>query len=178
MQFLMGLDESYTNVRGQILLMQPLLIVSKAYSMLRQEEKQRDTQKPNTFTPTALNTSSNRFTSQPQNSQNKVNTTSPNHVVRKTPFRKGVYFTNCSKEEHYGNECYKLVGYPPGHPLHKKYIPPSQRAKGSVVNMITSTEEVSDIKSYVDPNTGTSTSTDPFVHTRMDMLQNQLNQVL
>ncbi|GKD99491.1 cysteine-rich receptor-like protein kinase 8, partial [Tanacetum coccineum] len=41
-QFLMGLDESYTNVRGQILLMQPLPLVSKAYNMLRQEEKQRD----------------------------------------------------------------------------------------------------------------------------------------
>ncbi|GJV99968.1 cysteine-rich receptor-like protein kinase 8 [Tanacetum coccineum] len=35
-QFLMGLDESYTNVRRQILLIQPLPLVSKAYNMLRQ----------------------------------------------------------------------------------------------------------------------------------------------
>ncbi|GJW70285.1 hypothetical protein Tco_0127202 [Tanacetum coccineum] len=37
-QFLMGLDESYTNVRGQILLMQPLPLVSKAYNQLPQDE--------------------------------------------------------------------------------------------------------------------------------------------
>ncbi|GKD79471.1 cysteine-rich receptor-like protein kinase 8 [Tanacetum coccineum] len=58
-QLLMGLDESYTNVRGQILLMQPLSLVSKAYSMLRQEEKQKDTKFPLMNTPTALNTIGN-----------------------------------------------------------------------------------------------------------------------
>ncbi|GKC17149.1 hypothetical protein Tco_1013931 [Tanacetum coccineum] len=41
-QFLMGLDDSYANVRGQILLMQPLPSVGKAYNMIRQEEKQRE----------------------------------------------------------------------------------------------------------------------------------------
>nr|GEU60519.1 UBN2_3 domain-containing protein [Tanacetum cinerariifolium] len=34
-QFLMGLDECYANVRGQILLMQPMLTVAKAYSLIR-----------------------------------------------------------------------------------------------------------------------------------------------
>lgn len=37
---MMGLDECYANVRGQILLMSPMLSVAKAYSMIRQEEKQ------------------------------------------------------------------------------------------------------------------------------------------
>ncbi|GJY23174.1 hypothetical protein Tco_0396832 [Tanacetum coccineum] len=41
-QFLMGLDESYSNIRGQILLMQPLPSAAKAYTMVRQEEKQRE----------------------------------------------------------------------------------------------------------------------------------------
>nr|GEU40228.1 cysteine-rich RLK (receptor-like protein kinase) 8 [Tanacetum cinerariifolium] len=61
-QFLMGLDESYSNVRGQILLMQPLPSAAKAYTMVRQKEKQI--------------------------------------------------------EGHYQEECYKIVGYPVGHPLH------------------------------------------------------------
>nr|GEU64097.1 cysteine-rich RLK (receptor-like protein kinase) 8 [Tanacetum cinerariifolium] len=44
-QFLMGLDESYSNVRGQILLMQPLPSVAKAYTMVRQKEKQTEAEK-------------------------------------------------------------------------------------------------------------------------------------
>ncbi|GJT41668.1 cysteine-rich receptor-like protein kinase 8 [Tanacetum coccineum] len=38
-QFLMGLDECYANIRGQILLMNPVPTVAKAYNMIRQEEK-------------------------------------------------------------------------------------------------------------------------------------------
>ena len=41
MQFLMGLIESYSAIRGQILLMNPLPDVAKAYSSIVQEEKQR-----------------------------------------------------------------------------------------------------------------------------------------
>ena len=41
MQFLMGLNESYSAIRGQILLMNPLPSVCQAYSFVCQEEKQR-----------------------------------------------------------------------------------------------------------------------------------------
>ncbi|XP_031256958.1 uncharacterized protein LOC116114962 [Pistacia vera] len=41
MQFLMGLNKSYSAIRGQILLMNPLLDIAKAYSSIIQEEKQR-----------------------------------------------------------------------------------------------------------------------------------------
>ena len=37
----MGLDECYANIRGQILLMNPMPNVAKAYSMIRQEEKRK-----------------------------------------------------------------------------------------------------------------------------------------
>ncbi|XP_024021425.1 uncharacterized protein LOC21412662 [Morus notabilis] len=41
MQFLMGLNETYSAVRGQILLMDPIPVVKKAFSLVFQEERQR-----------------------------------------------------------------------------------------------------------------------------------------
>ncbi|GJT94096.1 retrovirus-related pol polyprotein from transposon TNT 1-94 [Tanacetum coccineum] len=74
-------------------------------------------------------------------------------IVRKSSIKKGVYCTNYSKKGHTGEECYKIVGYPPSHLLHKKYIPPPQRNQSR-----------------------TRTTTDPYVYSSMDQLQNQLNQ--
>ncbi|KAK4381633.1 hypothetical protein Sango_2948400 [Sesamum angolense] len=42
MQFFMGLDDSYNIVRNQILMMEPLPSVTKAYSMVLRVEKQRE----------------------------------------------------------------------------------------------------------------------------------------
>ena len=40
-QFFMGLNSSYTIVRGNILMMTPFPSISQAYSLLVQEERQR-----------------------------------------------------------------------------------------------------------------------------------------
>ena len=42
MQFLMGLNDTYSAIRGQILLMQPLPTVGKTHSLILQEEKQNE----------------------------------------------------------------------------------------------------------------------------------------
>ena len=57
----MGLDECYANIRGQILLMNPMPSVAKAYSMIRQEEKQREVHTTAIPTATTLSAQSNRF---------------------------------------------------------------------------------------------------------------------
>nr|GEX76749.1 retrovirus-related Pol polyprotein from transposon TNT 1-94 [Tanacetum cinerariifolium] len=108
----------------QILLMQPLPLVAKAYNMLRQEEKQRDFPKHPVSTPVTLNTYNQR-NNQPTNPTNPTNVT---HNERRNTFRKWIFCGYCKKEGHHKEECYKLLSYPHGHPLQHKYQPPSQRA--------------------------------------------------
>nr|GEY03280.1 cysteine-rich RLK (receptor-like protein kinase) 8 [Tanacetum cinerariifolium] len=105
----------------------PLPLMAKAYSMLRQEEKQRDAPKHHsTTTPIVLNSFRNTYT--PPHRNNNQNTTVPNTLTqRRNNFRKRIFYVYCKKEGNLKEECYKMLGYPPGHPLHNKYQPPSQR---------------------------------------------------
>lgn len=45
-QFLMGLNDQYTSIRGQLLMMHSLPTLNQAYSLLLQEETQRDCTNP------------------------------------------------------------------------------------------------------------------------------------
>jgi hypothetical protein len=68
-QFLMGLNESFAAIRGQILLMEPLPSVNKVFSMITQEEKQQEifvkTQALNLDSAALMTTPVNRFVKQP-----------------------------------------------------------------------------------------------------------------
>lgn len=192
-QFLMGLDESYSNIRGQILLMQPLPTAAKAYTMVRQEEKQREGIAPKSANATILNSYSNiqRFSAQngqnsqrstmpnTPNSRNNVQRTSQNGTERRNNFRKGVYCGNCDKEGHYQEECYKIFGYPIGHPLHGKVQPTRQNRPvqdykvNTTVNMVTGQDE-----NKATTSGQQAQSSETHVSARIDQLQNQLNQVL
>ncbi|CAL8134233.1 unnamed protein product [Prunus armeniaca] len=90
MQFLMGLNESYSAVQGQILLMQPLLFVRKAYSLISQEEKQRK-----------LGTSHASIEPQSFN-----------------PGHKPLHCSYYDFDHQTRDTCWKLNGYLPGHRLH------------------------------------------------------------
>ncbi|XP_071694259.1 uncharacterized protein [Rutidosis leptorrhynchoides] len=109
MQFLMGLDECYANIRGQLLLMQPLPTVAKAYGMIRQEEKQREVNSIKTSNSIALSSySSNRNYNSNGNRWNTNKTTGT--YERRSPFKKGISCGNCGLEGHNKEECYKIVG--------------------------------------------------------------------
>ena len=64
MQFLMGLNDSYSQIKGHILLMEPLPSINKAYSLLIQEERQRRVGSSNAYIEsTALAVKSSNATS-------------------------------------------------------------------------------------------------------------------
>ncbi|KAF7151998.1 hypothetical protein RHSIM_Rhsim01G0108500 [Rhododendron simsii] len=113
MQFLMGLNESYKGIRGQILLMNPLPDVTRAYSSVVQEEKQRSLGTARETTETAamvvrrdeiaaLAVRYGQGSSSHSNSSN----------------RKPLHCSFCDQDHHVRETCWKLNGYPPGHPKH------------------------------------------------------------
>lgn len=108
-QFLMGLSESFTAIRGQILIMKPLPTLSQCYSMLLQEENQREV-KGSTHT-TAENVALSVKT-KPQFQRNfKKQSEVP------------IYCEYCRMQGHSKDKCYCLHGYPTWHKLHGKPKP-------------------------------------------------------
>lgn len=89
-QFLMGLNESYSTVRSQILLMSPLPSVNHAYSMIMQEESHRK-----------------------HSSSNIGDDLVPFSLVQMVQKKR---FTgicdHCKVKRHKRETCYKLIGYP------------------------------------------------------------------
>ncbi|KAM0995580.1 hypothetical protein ACFX2C_005696 [Malus domestica] len=111
MQFLMGLNESYAAVRGQILLMQPLPDTRKAYSLVLQQEKQVEV---------SLTRNSNNL--------HAMNVTSH----REPAAQRGNSFLKCSycdQKYHTVDRCFYLYGFPPGHKYHGKRVTPPNKKK-------------------------------------------------
>ncbi|XP_075518111.1 uncharacterized protein LOC142552274 [Primulina tabacum] len=99
LQFLMGLNEMYGHVRSQILMLDPLPSVNQAYSIISQEESHRValSSHPSADLPSvAFYSSSNK----------KV---------------ESVKCENCNVIGHTKDQCFRIIGYPPGHKLHKKF---------------------------------------------------------
>nr|XP_009781708.1 PREDICTED: uncharacterized protein LOC104230565 [Nicotiana sylvestris] len=98
-QFLMGLNEVYTVVRGSILMMNPLPSMAQTFALLVQEEKQREFRPRNqlNFESSAMNTS----ITTPRSFRT-------NFSVNNRP---RPYCDFCKKQGHTKEKCFKLHGY-------------------------------------------------------------------
>lgn len=107
-QFLMGLNETCTNIRSQILVMDPLPNVSKVYAIINQEEKQRLLHLP------SINTSENVAMAANKSFQNGGHGSNRPHGTNQSTVRgKGRPKCDyCGEFGHYKEKCYELVGYP------------------------------------------------------------------
>ncbi|KZV21171.1 hypothetical protein F511_24735 [Dorcoceras hygrometricum] len=110
-QVLMGLNDSYGSIRSQILMMSQLPSVSQAFAIVSQEEAHR----------TALN--------------NQSMMEVPTAVFYSSSVKKSDHprCENCNIVGHTKETCYKLVGYPPGHKLHRKF-PQGKSSKNQMKN--------------------------------------------
>ena len=102
MQFLMGLNYSYSQIKGHILLIEPLPSTNKVYSLLIQEERQRNVGNSNAHVKsTALvvkGSNSNPFFFGGKNSKGKDRP----------------ICSHCGRLGHTMEKCFKLHGFPLG----------------------------------------------------------------
>ncbi|XP_069154663.1 uncharacterized protein [Solanum lycopersicum] len=111
-QFLMGLNEVYTVIRGNILMMSPLPSTAQAFSLLIQEEKQRE-YRPTSRTPmesVSLNANAGRGS---QGGRGYRTNFSSNGELSNYNDRSTLICDFCKKQGHIKEKCYKLHGYPP-----------------------------------------------------------------
>lgn len=110
-QLLMGLNESYNAVRGRILMMRPLPSVDYAYSLLAEEEKQREIKTTSSLSEDLASFHvQGRKPPQPQNNQqqnHKPNSTSvPAKSSDPHAKKQSLFCTNCKKTNHTIDRCF------------------------------------------------------------------------
>ncbi|XP_023750336.2 uncharacterized protein LOC111898673 [Lactuca sativa] len=92
-QLLMGLNDTYKVLRGQILMMKPLPNISTVYSMIVQEERQREITIPTNINHDTI-------------AMNVSHNSSSNFS------KKSLVCTHCKKTGHSKSQCYRLIGFP------------------------------------------------------------------
>ncbi|TMW81547.1 hypothetical protein EJD97_009005, partial [Solanum chilense] len=112
-QYLMGLNEVYTIIRGSILMMNPLPTMAQAFYILVQEERHREV-KPHgklNFDSTSLHV--NAAASSSTNFRtNYASSSSKGNGGNKPANRSNIFCEYCKKGEHTKDKCYKLHGFP------------------------------------------------------------------
>lgn len=157
-QFLMGLNDVFTSIRGQILLMKPLPTLSQAYFMLLQEENQRSS----------------------HNSQHLLETTAMNVKVQSNKSKQNFPKKSdnsevcdyCHNSGHIREKCFFLHGYPDWHRLHGKPKPKLKQFGNSA-----GTTKVANVTSTVSAEDNVSTksdSKDVFTTCKNDTEQHQI----
>ncbi|XP_073036794.1 uncharacterized protein [Primulina eburnea] len=107
MTFLMGLNDSFAQIRSQVLLIDPLPPINRVFSLVVQEERQRSIGSSYTSHNPAGDMA---FALKSDQQQRQPHARGPARFHRERPF-----CTKCNVNGHTVDTCYKIHGYPPGH---------------------------------------------------------------
>ncbi|XP_049390256.1 uncharacterized protein LOC125854717 [Solanum stenotomum] len=129
-RFLMGLNETYAPARSNILMIKPLPNLNHAYSLLLQDENQRESYVnvptgpssfmvgkqgnniPQSYVDNQGYVANQAYVNQKIHSQNQGMW--DNRSTQKFPGKKSNLFcTHCKKTNHIKQDCYRLIGFPP-----------------------------------------------------------------
>lgn len=103
MAFLMGLNESFNQIRSQLLLMEPEPSITRAFSLVAQEVEQQNS-------TSVVNVPSLNATAFLTKNLSELRGSSSSSKKRERPL-----CTHCGLQGHTVDRCYKLHGFPPGY---------------------------------------------------------------
>ncbi|KAF7831877.1 uncharacterized protein G2W53_014210 [Senna tora] len=122
-QFLMGLQLMFDALRGQILNLDPLPSVNKAFSMVVRQETQKE-----------VNLAFNNV----ESSAMMVKTTGRRAEDRKAD-KAGKYCDNCNQNGHTRESCFKIIGFPDWFKELKEQKKKAGKKAGNAANMVADT---------------------------------------
>ena len=132
-QFLMGLNPKYSNVVSQVLLMNPLPTVAKAYSLTLQDESQRHVHSTRSFTKNTLLTYGSMRNISPQtdlslsaSSHKHIEIASAHLAKRGPPSRARERCAHCGIPGHSRDVCFRLHGFPANYKERRRDWPPTK----------------------------------------------------
>ena len=161
----MGLNDSFSQIRGQLLLIDPLPPINKVFSLVSQKERQRNVSHVgsegvdlnNGLAFLACNDNGHKWTGYDNSKRVGYDAQFSNNNIG--PKKKRPFCTHCNFPGHTIEKCYKLHGYPPGCiPEYKSKSKP-QTSQNVDVNQVSGQSAFDD---KVDQNTG---SIDGFIKT-------------
>ncbi|KAL9677169.1 hypothetical protein QQ045_005397 [Rhodiola kirilowii] len=131
-QFLMGLNECYSMIKTQVFAMSKVPDMDVVFEMVTREESQRSATKTRYVEASAMFGQNNNYQHsqgnyQPtQGSNSYQNGQNTGGQMRQMSAGRGgfnknkprLFCTPCQMTGHLKENCYKLIGYPPGHKLH------------------------------------------------------------
>ncbi|XP_070681889.1 uncharacterized protein [Malus domestica] len=128
MQFLMGLNDSYSTVRGSILMMSPLPDTRRVHGLILQHERQMDV-------ASRRDMGTNSHAMQVQ----RTLVSSSNSKPFNTLSSKSLKCTYCDGGGHLVDRCYYIIGFLVGHKWHGKNVKPrNKRSEANNVEAIKS----------------------------------------
>ena len=118
MSFLIGLNDSFAQIRGQLLLLDPLPPINKVFSLVSQEERKWTVSSSSNL---GVMDSINNMAFMVSNDGSKSADVSVNNPTRnRFPKKERPFCTHCNYHGHTVEKCYKLHGYPPGYKQEQK----------------------------------------------------------
>ncbi|XP_073268340.1 uncharacterized protein [Populus alba] len=109
MKFLVGLHDSYSSVRSQLLLQTPLPSMGRVFSLLLQEESQRSL-----TNAAAIPIDCQAMIAEHYHNQNSKSGSNYTTRFAKYKGKTKATCTHCGYPGHIVDKCFQLIGYPPG----------------------------------------------------------------